>query len=80
MRLRWQVDHDRVTRSNYTTDKHHAHDAGLPDDVALRVAADHLREQSGLKVLYLHARITQPGDLHDRRIADEKPRAGWQFE
>lgn len=76
MRLRRQVDRDRVTRSNHTANEHDAHHASFPDDVATRVTRDHLAKQAGLKILDLYAWVAQTGDFYHRRITDTKLRSG----
>lgn len=75
-----QFDPQGVARPHLARGDDDAHDAGLADEIALRVAVENRRHQSGTIRVELPARIAQPGDLDDGRGADAKPRSARQVE
>ena len=66
---RRQFNRDRVAGRNLAADDDDSHDAGVADEIALRIAIGGRLHQLWLKVIELSAGITQPRDLDDLRIA-----------
>jgi hypothetical protein len=80
MRLRRQLNPDRIAGSHLAAGDDDAHDTGLANQVAVLVPAEGRRHQSRLDAVQLGARVAQAGHLDDRRAAETQPRAGGQIE
>src|SRR3954452_23615180 len=80
VRLRRELDPDRIPGPHLAAVEDDPHDAGLADEIPLRVPPQDRRHQAGLKVVQLDARIAQAGHLDHRRLAQVQPRTGRQPE
>jgi hypothetical protein len=80
VRLRWQLDADRIARPDAAAGDDDTHDAGFAKQVAVLVAFQGRCHQSRSDAVELGARIAQVGDFDDRRLPETKARAGGQPE
>src|ERR1700676_1888483 len=78
MRLIWQLDTDRIARSNIALRYHDAHDSGLTDQIAVRVLVERRGHQTFLEIVELDTGIAQPGDFDNGACAEIRPRTGRQ--
>ena len=78
MRLRRELNRNRIARTHLATGEHHPHHTGLPNEIAPLVAIQHRSEQPVLELVQLSAGIPKPGDLHDGRVGQPEPGAGGQ--
>src|SRR4051794_10168295 len=74
VRLRRQLDADRVAGPHLAAGDHHAHDPRLADEPALGVAVERRVEEPFLDPVQLAAGIAQARHLDDRLAAEEEPR------
>lgn len=75
MRLRRQLDRDRIPRAHRAARDDDRHHPRLQDDPIPRPALDRRHLQPRLPAIELETGRAQPGQLDDRGIAEPQPRA-----
>src|SRR3954463_16101938 len=80
MRQCRQLNADRVTLAHDAAGHDDRHDPGLADQIAVAVAIQCRRHQSGLQAIELAARVAQSGDLDDSLAAEAQARPSRQSE
>ncbi len=80
MRRSRELDLDRNARAQLAARAHNSHDARLSHDLTVCIPTKDRGEEPGAKVVQLHARIPQSGDLDDDIGAEPKARANREAE
>ena len=78
MRLRRQLDADRVARPYIAAGQHDGHDSGFADEAAVLGTLQGRPHQTWLNAVQLGAGVAQTGHLDNRHVAETKARAGRQ--
>jgi hypothetical protein len=75
-----ELDVDHVGRADEAAHEHDPHDAGLADEVAVRVTVEDGTHEAVLVAVDLRARVAQAGQLDDGVVAEVEPGADGQAE
>ena len=80
MRTSRQLYLDRHSRAQLAARADNSHDPSLSHDLTVRTSTEDRGEETGAKVIQLHARIPQPGELDDYLGAEAESGANREAE
>jgi hypothetical protein len=78
MDTRWQLHSDGISRRDIPALYDNRHNAGLSNELAVRIATEHGRGQAFCKRVNLPAGIAQAGDFYHSLVSELQQRSGWQ--
>ena len=70
MYTRWQLHCDGISRRYIPAFYDNRHNAGLSNELAVRIATEHCRGQAFCKRVNLPARIAQAGDFYHSLVSE----------